>query len=83
MKKTFLITKEWSLLNNIRNNILNGLNKANDNDLIILSDSDEIPDLKKLVKLNPLQNSPHFLKKCLYKLNLQNLRKWMDWFKNM
>ena len=38
-----------------RNNILNGLNKANDNDLIILSDSDEIPDLKKLVKLNPLQ----------------------------
>ena len=31
-----------------RNNILSGLNKANDNDLIILSDSDEIPDLKDL-----------------------------------
>ena len=27
-----------------RNNILKGLDKANDNDLIILSDSDEIPD---------------------------------------
>ena len=31
-----------------RNNLSNGLKNANDNDLIILSDSDEIPDLKKL-----------------------------------
>ena len=31
-----------------RDNILNGLKSADDNDLIILSDSDEIPDLKKI-----------------------------------
>ena len=35
-----------------RNNILNGLRKANENDLIILSDSDEIPDLTKLSQIN-------------------------------
>ena len=31
-----------------RNNISKGIEKAHANDLIILSDSDEIPDLKKL-----------------------------------
>ena len=29
-----------------RNNLLNGIAKAHDNDLIILSDLDEIPDMK-------------------------------------
>ena len=31
-----------------RNYIINGLEKADDNDLILISDSDEIPNLKKL-----------------------------------
>lgn len=57
-----------------RNNILNGLKKANDNDLIILSDSDEIPDLKKI---NQIKASTHYTafsqKMFMYKLNLQNL----------
>ena len=40
-----------------RNNILNGLTKADENDLIILSDSDEIPDLKKI---NQIKKSTKF-----------------------
>ena len=35
-----------------RNNILNGIKDASDNDLIIISDSDEIPDLNKLNQIN-------------------------------
>ena len=57
-----------------RNNILNGLKKANDNDLIILSDSDEIPDLKKIKQIKPSTKFTAFSQKMfMYKLNLQNL----------
>ena len=57
-----------------RNNIMNGLNKANDNDLIILSDSDEIPDLKKINQIKPNTKFTAFSQKMfMYKLNLQNL----------
>ena len=62
------ITKE-------RNNILKGLDKANDNDLIILSDSDEIPDLKKIGQIKPSTKFTAFSQKMfMYKLNLQNLK---------
>ena len=57
-----------------RNNILSGLIDADDNDLIILSDSDEIPDLKKI---NTIKSSTKFTafsqKMFMYKLNLHNL----------
>jgi len=57
-----------------RNNILNGLNEAHDNDLIILSDSDEIPDLKKVNQIKPNTKFTAFSQKMfMYKLNLQNL----------
>ena len=39
-----------------RNAISEGLDKAADNDLVILSDSDEIPDLKKLNMIKKKQN---------------------------
>ena len=57
-----------------RNSIIDGIKKANDNDLILLSDSDEIPDL---TKLNQIKNFTKFT--CfsqmmfMYKINLQNL----------
>ena len=35
-----------------RNSIMKGLRKANDDDLIIISDVDEIPDLNKLDEFN-------------------------------
>ena len=57
-----------------RNCIANGLKKAQDNDLIILSDSDEIPDLKKLNEIKPKTKFTAFSQKMfMYKLNLQNL----------
>ena len=57
-----------------RNNILNGLTKADENDLIILSDSDEIPDLKKINQIKKSTKFTAFSQKMfMYKLNLQNL----------
>ena len=57
-----------------RNSLSEGLVGANDNDLIILSDSDEIPDL---TKLNQIKSNTKFIAfsqmMFMYKLNLQNL----------
>ena len=57
-----------------RNYLINGLNKANDNDMIILSDSDEIPDLNKLDKIKITTKFAAFSQKMfMYKINLQNI----------
>jgi beta-1,4-mannosyl-glycoprotein beta-1,4-N-acetylglucosaminyltransferase len=57
-----------------RNNISNGLTKASENDIIILSDSDEIPDLTKLHQIKPNTKFTAFSQMMfMYKLNLQNL----------
>ena len=42
-----------------RNYISEGLKKANDNDLVILSDSDEIPDLTKLNQIKSKTKFTH------------------------
>tara|TARA_E500000178_G_scaffold356112_1_gene431717 strand:- start:1353 stop:2156 length:804 start_codon:yes stop_codon:yes gene_type:complete len=58
-----------------RNNILTGLKKADDNDLIILSDSDEIPDLKKIKEIKSRTRYTAFSQSMfMYKLNLKNLQ---------
>ncbi len=57
-----------------RNYLINGLEDAQPNDLIILSDSDEIPDLEKLKYINKYKKFIAFSHKMFtYKLNLQNL----------
>ena len=57
-----------------RNNLINGLQKAKDDDLIILSDSDEIPDLTKLSLIKPNTKFIAFSQMMfMYRLNLQNL----------
>jgi len=57
-----------------RNSLSEGLINANDNDLIVLSDSDEIPDLNKLNQIKAKTNFTAFSQKMfMYKLNLQNL----------
>ena len=57
-----------------RNSLSQGLVDASDNDLIILSDSDEIPDL---TKLNQIKKNAKFIAfsqmMFMYKLNLKNL----------
>ena len=57
-----------------RNSLSEGLVNANDNDLIILSDSDEIPDLNKLNQVKKSSKFTAFSQMMfMYKLNLQNL----------
>ena len=63
-----------------RNAIVNGLNNANDNDLIIISDLDEIPDPKKINLFNPKKRYAVFKQKHFYyKFNLQSI-KFPDWY---
>lgn len=62
----------WGRENYQRNFILNGLNNADDDDLIIISDIDEIPDFSKINKINDYKYSVFEQKMFYYKINLQN-----------
>ncbi len=56
-----------------RNSIMRGLNKSHDDDLIILSDVDEIPDLNKLNIFDKKNKYAVFSQRMFsYKLNLLN-----------
>ncbi len=57
-----------------RNSIMKGLENADDNDLIILSDVDEIPNLKKLSQYKRDQYAVFSQKMFMYKLNYLNLK---------
>ena len=62
-----------------RNSLINGLKNSSPEDLIVLSDSDEIPDLSQLSKINQNKKFIAFSQKMfMYKLNLQNLDE-SDW----
>ena len=62
-----------------RNCLIEGIKDASSEDLIILSDSDEIPDLTKLSKIKKNKKFIAFSQKMfMYKLNLQNLNE-SDW----
>ena len=57
-----------------RNYLINGLKDASPEDLIILSDSDEIPDLSKIKNINKNKKFIAFSQKMfMYKLNLLNV----------
>ncbi len=57
-----------------RNSLIDGIKDASPNDLIILSDSDEIPDLAKISEIDHKKKFIAFSQKMfMYKLNLQNL----------
>jgi len=55
-----------------RNSILKGLNNCDDDDLVIISDVDEIPDLNKLNLFDKKNYAVFSQKKFDYKLNLLN-----------
>ena len=56
-----------------RNSLMRGLKKCHDNDLILLSDVDEIPDLTKLNLFNQKRKYAVFSQKMFnYKINLLN-----------
>ena len=56
-----------------RNSILKGLKKCQDNDLVILSDVDEIPNLNKLGNFDKNKYGVFSQKMFMYKLNFLNL----------
>jgi len=57
-----------------RNSLSEGITNAHDNDLIIVSDSDEIPDLTKINQIKASTKFTAFSQMMfMYKLNLQNL----------
>jgi beta-1,4-mannosyl-glycoprotein beta-1,4-N-acetylglucosaminyltransferase len=57
-----------------RNSLIEGIKNASPEDLIILSDSDEIPDLTKLKDIRKDKKFIAFSQKMfMYKLNLQNM----------
>ncbi len=56
-----------------RNSIMKGLKDCGDNDLVILSDVDEIPDLNKLNEFDRNNYAVFSQKMFMYKLNLLNL----------
>jgi beta-1,4-mannosyl-glycoprotein beta-1,4-N-acetylglucosaminyltransferase len=57
-----------------RNYLIEGIKDASPDDLIILSDSDEIPDLTKLNNINKNKKFIAFSQQMfMYKLNLQNV----------
>ena len=63
-----------------RNSIMRGLKNCSDNDLIIISDVDEIPNLSKLKYLDQTKRYAVFVqKKFDYKLNLLNVTEG-DWY---
>ena len=57
-----------------RNFLIKGIESASPDDLIILSDSDEIPDLSKIKDINKNKKYIAFSQKMfMYKINLQNI----------
>ena len=57
-----------------RNSLIEGIKDASPDDLIILSDSDEIPDLTKLKTINKMSKFVAFSQQMfMYKLNFKNL----------
>jgi len=62
----------WERENFQRNYIINGLSLASDEDYIIISDADEIPDLAMLTNLDNCKFSVFEQKMYYYKINLLN-----------
>ena len=60
-----------------RNAILEGLKNVDEDDLIIISDVDEIPNLEE-INFNEIKNDPIFFNQifCCFKLNLFSKMKW-------
>ncbi len=69
----------WERENYQRNYIMKGLNSANDDDYILISDADEIPNLSKLKKPLNKKFTVFEQKIFYYKLNLLN-EKDKNWY---
>ena len=63
---------DWERENYQRNFIINGLNEASDDDYILISDVDEIPDLSKIRNYKKFKFTIFEQKMFYYKVNLLN-----------
>ena len=63
----------WERENYQRNYIINGLTEAKDDDYVIISDVDEIPDISKINNIENYKYSVFEQKMFYYKINLQNV----------
>ena len=70
------IKEPWKRENYQRNQIARGIQDASDNDLIIVSDVDEIPNLKKIKNFNVNKCTIFYQKFYQYKLNLLTGTNW-------
>ena len=62
----------WERENFQRNYIVRGLTSANENDYVLVSDVDEIPNLSKITDLNNFKYTAFEQKIFYYKINLEN-----------
>ena len=69
----------WERENYQRNYIFNGIKDVNENDFIIISDVDEIPNLNKLNNLESFKYTAFKQMNLCYKLNLIN-NTYPEWF---
>ena len=69
----------WERENYQRNHIMAGLNSANEDDYILISDADEIPNLSKFSNLLKKKFTVFEQKMFYYKLNLLN-KKDKNWY---
>ena len=69
----------WERENYQRNYIFNGIKDANENDFIIISDVDEIPNLNKLNNLQSFKYTAFKQMNLCYKMNLIN-NTYPEWF---
>ena len=60
-----------------RNSISNAIKNCNENDLILISDADEIPNLKMLDSIKIKKYALFSQKNFYYKLNLQSPENWL------
>ena len=60
-----------------RNSIIKGLDDANEEDVILISDVDEIPNLER-INFKKIENKPYLFNQifCCYKLNLFSKMRW-------
>lgn len=67
----------WSLENYQRNCISRGLTNCKDDDIILISDCDEIPNPQEIIKNKDVSGLKIFKQKCyFYYLNLRNSNNW-------
>ncbi len=82
IKSYKLITNAHLRENDHRNHISQGLNNATDNDLILISDVDEIPNFES-IKLEKVKNQIVMFEQGIFYYKLNRYRPNFTWFSTL